>query len=122
MWPGRHQDLYSVNKKHKRVKKTWDVAPSSTLDLLTSFVPSFTILCVCVCVCFTSKACVEVQKACQFLLDHQMSDGGWGENFESCEQRRYVQSGTPQIHNTCWALLGLMAVRYKRTRPTCLLY
>lgn len=56
-------------------------------------------------------ACAEVQKACSFLLEHQMHDGGWGENFESCEQRRYVQSSEAQIHNTCWALLGLMAVR-----------
>uniref|UniRef100_A0A8C4I5E5 Terpene cyclase/mutase family member n=1 Tax=Dicentrarchus labrax TaxID=13489 RepID=A0A8C4I5E5_DICLA len=56
--------------------------------------------------------CMEVQKACEFLLDRQMSDGGWGEDFESCEQRRYVQSSAAQIHNTCWALLGLMAVRH----------
>ncbi|KAM4560616.1 lanosterol synthase-like [Fundulus diaphanus] len=58
----------------------------------------------------------EVQKACRFLLDHQMPDGGWGEDFESCEQRRYVQSGSAQIHNTCWALLGLMAVRHPDRR------
>uniref|UniRef100_A0A8C6TBC2 Terpene cyclase/mutase family member n=1 Tax=Neogobius melanostomus TaxID=47308 RepID=A0A8C6TBC2_9GOBI len=38
--------------------------------------------------------------------------GGWGEDFESCEQRRYVQSSEAQIHNTCWALLALMAVRH----------
>lgn len=50
-------------------------------------------------------------QACQFLLSKQMADGGWGEDFESCEQRTYVQSATSQIHNTCWALLGLMAVR-----------
>ncbi|XP_054686867.1 lanosterol synthase isoform X2 [Grus americana] len=54
----------------------------------------------------------EVAQACQFLLSKQMADGGWGEDFESCEQRTYVQSATSQIHNTCWALLGLMAVRY----------
>uniref|UniRef100_A0A3Q2PB37 Terpene cyclase/mutase family member n=1 Tax=Fundulus heteroclitus TaxID=8078 RepID=A0A3Q2PB37_FUNHE len=56
----------------------------------------------------------SVQKACRFLLDHQMSDGGWGEDFESCVQRRYVQSSSAQIHNTCWALLGLMAVHPDR--------
>lgn len=59
----------------------------------------------------TRDVCVEVQKACQFLLERQMPDGGWGEDFESCEQRRYIQSSSAQIHNTCWALLGLMAVR-----------
>ncbi|KAJ7344564.1 hypothetical protein JRQ81_000514 [Phrynocephalus forsythii] len=57
-------------------------------------------------------ACEEVSRACEFLVSKQMEDGGWGEDFESCEQRRYVQSATSQIHNTCWALLGLMAVRY----------
>lgn len=30
---------------------------------------------------------------------------------QSCEERRYVQSETSQVVNTCWALLGLMAVR-----------
>ncbi|XP_070566081.1 lanosterol synthase-like [Ptychodera flava] len=54
----------------------------------------------------------EVKKACEFLCKNQMPDGGWGENFESCEERRYVQSETSQIVNTAWALLGLMAVRY----------
>uniref|UniRef100_A0A8C2E095 Lanosterol synthase (2,3-oxidosqualene-lanosterol cyclase) n=1 Tax=Cyprinus carpio TaxID=7962 RepID=A0A8C2E095_CYPCA len=39
-----------------------------------------------------------------------LSDGDWGEDFESCEQQRYVQSKNSQIHNTCWALLGLTAV------------
>ncbi|XP_066226065.1 lanosterol synthase isoform X1 [Saccopteryx leptura] len=57
-------------------------------------------------------ACAEVSQACDFLLSWQMADGGWGEDFESCEQRRYVQSAQSQIHNTCWALMGLMAVRY----------
>ncbi|XP_067459091.1 lanosterol synthase [Thunnus thynnus] len=60
--------------------------------------------------------CEEVQKACQFLLDQQMPDGGWGEDFESCEQRCYIQSSSAQIHNTCWALLGLMTVRHPDQR------
>uniref|UniRef100_A0A2K5MZ21 Terpene cyclase/mutase family member n=1 Tax=Cercocebus atys TaxID=9531 RepID=A0A2K5MZ21_CERAT len=57
-------------------------------------------------------ACAEVSRACDFLLSRQMADGGWGEDFESCEERRYVQSAQSQIHNTCWALMGLMAVRH----------
>uniref|UniRef100_A0A8D0LCC0 Terpene cyclase/mutase family member n=1 Tax=Sphenodon punctatus TaxID=8508 RepID=A0A8D0LCC0_SPHPU len=57
-------------------------------------------------------ACREVAQACKFLVSKQMEDGGWGEDFESCEQRSYVQSAQSQIHNTCWALLGLMAARY----------
>lgn len=57
-------------------------------------------------------ACVEITRACDFLLSRQMEDGGWGEDFESCEQRRYVQSAGSQIHCTCWALMGLMAVRW----------
>ena len=28
-----------------------------------------------------STAGVEVKKACEFLLNHQMEDGGWGEDF-----------------------------------------
>jgi lanosterol synthase len=59
----------------------------------------------------------EVKSACEFLLDHQMEDGGWGEDFRSCEQRIYVQSETSQLVNTCWALLGLMAVRYPDHAP-----
>lgn len=61
--------------------------------------------------CVLREARSDVEAACRFLLDRQMPDGGWGEDFESCEQRRYVQSRSAQIHNTCWALLGLMAVR-----------
>ena len=28
-----------------------------------------------------STAGVEVKQACEFLLSHQMEDGGWGEEF-----------------------------------------
>ncbi|MCJ8732776.1 hypothetical protein PDJAM_G00214920 [Pangasius djambal] len=64
---------------------------------------------------YDGLVCAEVRRACDFLLSKQMEDGGWGEDFESCEQRCYIQSKTSQIHNTCWALLGLMAVRYPDT-------
>lgn len=41
----------------------------------------------------------------------QKPDGGWGENFESCEESKYVQAETSQLHNTSWALLALMSVK-----------
>ncbi|XP_048252682.1 lanosterol synthase-like [Haliotis rufescens] len=53
-----------------------------------------------------------VRRGCDFLVSKQMEDGGWGEDFESCEQGRYVQSERSYFVNTCWALLALMAVRY----------
>ncbi|XP_050388661.2 lanosterol synthase isoform X1 [Patella vulgata] len=53
-----------------------------------------------------------VKEACKFLELKQKEDGGWGEKFESCEQRQYVECEQSQIVNTCWALLGLMSVRY----------
>ena len=53
----------------------------------------------------------EVKKACNWLIKHRLPDGGWGENFESCEQKVYVPAEKSQIVNTAWALLGLMAVR-----------
>ncbi|XP_063155921.1 lanosterol synthase-like [Candoia aspera] len=57
-------------------------------------------------------ACKEVTKACAFLVSKQMKDGGWGEEFESYRLCKYIQHTISQIHQTAWALLGLMAVRY----------
>ena len=61
---------------------------------------------------FCKSVCFEVQKTCDWLVSHRLPDGGWGENFESCEQKEYVAASTSRAVNTVWALLGLMAVRY----------
>lgn len=53
-----------------------------------------------------------MKRACDWLVRHRLADGGWGESFESCEQRRYVPAETAQAVNTAWALLALMAVRW----------
>ena len=58
-----------------------------------------------------SQYTAEVQKGCQWLVDHRLSDGGWGENFESCELKEYVAAERSQVVQTGWALLALMAVR-----------
>ena len=49
-----------------------------------------------------------MKKTESFLLKKQMPDGGWGENFESCVQKKYIQSNTSQSVNTAWALMALM--------------
>ena len=64
-----------------------------------------------ICLNYFSTATSEVKAACKFLCSVQNEDGGWGEDFESCEDRKYVPSKTSQLVNTCWACLGLMAVR-----------
>lgn len=48
-----------------------------------------------------------VQRACDFLLQHQAADGGWGEDYHSCLERRWVPHRESQAVNTAWALLTL---------------
>lgn len=49
-----------------------------------------------------------VQNACEFLLEKQLPDGGWGETAESCRQLQYVSAAHGQAVMTSWALLALM--------------
>ena len=51
----------------------------------------------------------STHRACNFLLAKQKADGGWGETFESCTKREYVEAEQSQVVNTAWALLALMA-------------
>jgi squalene/oxidosqualene cyclase-like protein len=47
-----------------------------------------------------------VARACAFLEAHQNADGGWGEHYRSCLERRYVPRESQAV-NTAWALLTL---------------
>jgi lanosterol synthase len=51
-----------------------------------------------------------LRRAGEFLLSKQNPDGGWGESFESCIQKRYVPHANSQVVNTSWAVLSLMAL------------
>ncbi|MDB4977196.1 MAG: squalene--hopene cyclase [Myxococcaceae bacterium] len=51
----------------------------------------------------------RVRRACHFLEQHQLPDGGWGESAESCYRRHYVHTEQGQCVMTSWALLGLVA-------------
>lgn len=60
----------------------------------------------------TSNPDKSIKKACDFLVSKQRDDGGWGESFESCVNKNYIESKQSQIVNTSWALLTLMACNY----------
>ncbi|KAI3379184.1 hypothetical protein SNEBB_006010 [Seison nebaliae] len=53
-----------------------------------------------------------IRRACNFITERQRPDGGWSEAFASCEKRYYIETDESQIIATCWALLGLMAVKF----------
>lgn len=54
----------------------------------------------------------RVQRGCQFLLDKQMADGGWGESYLSCELKVYTHHKQSQVVQTSWACLALMEAGY----------
>lgn len=53
-----------------------------------------------------------IRAACDFLLAHQRSDGGWGEDGDSCRERRYVPSDTAGVVQTSWALSTLVRANH----------
>lgn len=59
----------------------------------------------------------QVRKACEFFLNKQMDDGGWGESYTSCETGVYTQHTNSQVVQTCWALIGLMEAKYPNREP-----
>lgn len=44
----------------------------------------------------------SVRRACEFLVNKQMADGGWGESYKSCETEQYVHNQSSQVVNTAW--------------------
>ncbi|ELR10814.1 cycloartenol synthase [Acanthamoeba castellanii str. Neff] len=58
-----------------------------------------------------------IQRACQFLLSKQNHEGGWGETFESCSTKQYVQNEETQVVNTAWAVLTLLKAQWPDRRP-----
>jgi len=48
-----------------------------------------------------------IARACEFLISHQLADGGWGEQVESCRARSYATTDRGQAVMTSWAVLAL---------------
>jgi lanosterol synthase len=59
----------------------------------------------------------RVKRGCDFLLSKQMADGGWGESYKSCEQKRYVHHKKSQVVQTAWACIALMEAGYPQKAP-----
>ena len=56
-----------------------------------------------------------IDKCCGFLLSKQMSDGGWGESYQSCVRKEYRDSESGHVVCTAWALLSLVLANPKAT-------
>jgi lanosterol synthase len=59
----------------------------------------------------------RVKRGCDFLLSKQMADGGWGESYKSCEEKRYVHHEKSQVVQTAWACIALMEAGYPQKAP-----
>ncbi len=51
-------------------------------------------------------------RACDFIVSKQKPDGSWGEQPESCAERRYVEHPRGQVVMTSWALSTLVRARH----------
>jgi len=59
----------------------------------------------------------RVRRACQFFLDKQMEDGGWGETYRSCETGVWCNHEKSQVVQTSWVVISLCAAEYPDPEP-----
>jgi lanosterol synthase len=52
-----------------------------------------------------------IVKATDWLLSKQRADGGWGEHFQGCLSREYIEHTQSQVIQTAWALKALLEAR-----------
>ncbi len=67
-------------------------------------------VCVCVCVCAAALSMVLLSLLCPPFVPPSHVAASWGETFESCVTRQYVQHVRSQVVNTAWAVLVLLKV------------
>jgi lanosterol synthase len=49
-----------------------------------------------------------IWKACQWVVEQQREEGGWGEHHDSCVTGEYIALDHSQVIQTSWALLCLL--------------
>ncbi|EEB94341.1 hypothetical protein MPER_06859 [Moniliophthora perniciosa FA553] len=50
-------------------------------------------------------------------ISKQRDDGGWGEDFRSCLEQKWIDHCDTQVVQTCWAAMGLMYAGYPFAKP-----
>ncbi|KAF3000096.1 Lanosterol synthase (Oxidosqualene--lanosterol cyclase) [Curvularia kusanoi] len=59
----------------------------------------------------------RVRRACQFFLDRQMADGGWGETYKSCETGVYTPHEQSQVVQTAWVVIAMLEAGFPDKEP-----
>ena len=60
----------------------------------------------------------RVRRACQFFLDKQHEDGGWGESYKSCEDAEWREHPDgSQVVQTAWVAIALMEAGFPDDEP-----
>ena len=60
----------------------------------------------------------RVRRACQFFLDRQDTDGGWGESYKSCETATWCKHPDgSQVVQTAWVIIALLEAGFPHQEP-----
>nr|AUZ98404.1 beta-amyrin synthase [Trachyspermum ammi] len=68
----------------------------------------------------TYNNCETIRKAVGFLLKSQHNDGGWGESYLSCPNKKYtpLEGNRSNLVHTAWATMGLIHSGQAERDPT----
>uniref|UniRef100_A0A7N0SVP9 Terpene cyclase/mutase family member n=1 Tax=Kalanchoe fedtschenkoi TaxID=63787 RepID=A0A7N0SVP9_KALFE len=68
----------------------------------------------------TYNNCAAIHKGVDFLLNIQHENGGWGESYRSCPDKKYVplEDNRSNLVHTSWALMGLIYAGQADRDPT----
>ncbi|KAL6134820.1 hypothetical protein ACLB2K_067048 [Fragaria x ananassa] len=66
----------------------------------------------------TYNNCEAVRKGVDILLKTQREDGGWGEHYTSCPNKKYTAQDSTNLVQTAFGLMGLIHGRQAERDPT----
>ncbi|GLT78999.1 hypothetical protein SLA2020_505130 [Shorea laevis] len=68
----------------------------------------------------TYNNCQAMRMGVEFLLRTQRENGGWGESYKSCPEKKYIplEEGRSNLVHTAWAMMGLIHAGQAERDPT----